>query len=318
MTRMRWLLMGVLLCFAKTATAGAGPWVVGAGSSSLFASIEAQRLNTLSTQTETGSVEVDVGEGLSSQGLQVIGTYGVHNRTEIELAVPWRRNYANRPDDALCDALGLGACRTTQGIGLVNARVKALLIDELYGSPVSLSVSLNSRYGAFTAEERARITNLGEGTFDVGPSVSVGRSSALPRGGDWSAYVEGGWLYRFANTDSFPNFSDPVPAGEFFGEAKAFVSPGQGQIGFGPHLMGLWRPGGLDWYELEASGGLTDLDRFSALAVQNVRAGGILLLRGPYGATLVTSMLHTIHARNNPTDSLFFSIGIGFNRAPST
>lgn len=308
----------ILLWCAPVAWAGSGPWVVGSGSSSVFVALESQRLNTLSTQLEDGPEEIDVGEGLSAQGARLIGTYGVQSRTEVELSVPWYRSYANRPDAELCGALGLGACRTTQGVGLISARVKGLLLDELFGSPVSLSLALDARYGAFTAAQRARVTNLGEGTFDLGPSMALGRSSGLPGGGDWSAYVEAGWRYRFANTDNFPSFSEPVPSGEFHGEVKTLIAPGNGTFGLGPMAMGLYRPGGLDWYELVESGGLSDLDRFSALTVQNFRVGGVVFLRGASGVTLVTSALRTVYARNNPTDSFFFSVGLGINRAPRT
>lgn len=312
------MLSAALLWCTPVAWAGSGPWVVGAGSSSVFVALESQRLNTLSTQLEDGPEEIEVGEGLSAQGARVIGTYGVQSRTEVELSVPWTRSYANRPDAELCGALGLEACRTTQGVGLINARVKGLLLDELFGSPVSLSLSLDARYGAFTAEQRARVTNLGEGTFDIGPSMAVGRSSSLRGGGDWSAYLEGGWRYRFANTNNFPSFSDPVPSSEFHGEVKTLIAPGSGTFGLGPMAMGLYRPGGLDWYELVASGGLADPDRFSALTVHNVRVGAVVFLRGQSGVTLVTSVLRNVYARNNPTDSLFFSIGLGINRAPRT
>ncbi|MFT4976952.1 MAG: hypothetical protein ACI8S6_002857 [Myxococcota bacterium] len=311
-------LLAVLLCgvTSSTALAGSGPWVVGAGSTSLFAAVEAQRLTMLSTQTPDGPVDVEVGEGLSAQGFKLIGTYGIQSRAEVELAVPWFRVYANRPDAELCGALGLGACRTTQGIGLVQAKLKGLLLDELFGSPVSLSTALNARYGAFTADDRERITNIGEGTFDLGPSIAVGRSSAIPSGGDWSAYAEAGWLYRFANTDSFPDLDTPVPGSEFFGEIKALVSPGEGRIGLGPSVSGLWRPWGLEWHELEAAGGLADVDRFGALKIYNVRVGGELLLRGRSGMSLTTGALRTVAARNNPSDVFIFSIGLGINRAP--
>jgi len=314
----RTVLATMLLGASSVAHGGSGPWVVGAGSTSLFAALESQRLTVLSTQTADGPVDVDVGEGLSAQGFKVVGTYGIQSRAEVELAVPWYRVYANRADAEVCALLGLGACQTTQGVGLIEARLKGLVLDELYGAPVSLSVSLASRYGAFTAPDRERITNLGEGTFDLGPEVAVGRSSALPGKGDWSAYLQLGWRHRFANTDNFPDLSTPVPSSEFYGETELLVSPGAGLVGFGPAVSGLWRPGGLDWYELEAAGGLADIDRFSALKIYNVRVGGELLLRGRSGMTLTTSVLRTVAARNNPTDAFVFSIGLGVFRAPSS
>lgn len=310
----------LVLLGIQAARAGAGPWVVGAGSSSVFTAVESQRLTSLSTQTRSGTVDIDVGEGLSALGFKAIGTYGILPRAEVELVVPWYRVYANRPDAALCGTLGLGACRTTQGLGLIEAQVKGLLLDELFGSPVSLSVSLASRYGAFTAPDRERLTNIGEGTFDLGPAVAVGRSGVVPgdTGGDWSAYAQAGWRYRFANTDDFPDLSTPVPGSEFYGEVKLLASPGAGRIGLGPAVSGLWRPWGLEWYELSESGGLSDMDRFAALKVYNVQVGGELLLRGRSGMAVTTSALRTVAARNNPSDVFVFSVGLGMFRAPSS
>ena len=57
------MLSAALLWCTPAAWAGSGPWVVGAGSSSVFVALESQRLGTLSTQLEDGPEEVDVGEG---------------------------------------------------------------------------------------------------------------------------------------------------------------------------------------------------------------------------------------------------------------
>ena len=51
-----------------------------------------------------------------------------------------------------------------------------LALDELYGPPLSLAVGGELRVGTFTAPERAQLTNLGEGTTDLGAFLSAGRS----------------------------------------------------------------------------------------------------------------------------------------------
>ena len=320
MARMQTLLGAALGLLPTLAHAGSGPWVVGAGSSSWFGAVEAQRLTQLSivTDAQGSTQEVDVGEGLSTLGVKGIASYGILPRVELEVEIPWYRAYANRDDADLCGALGLDACRTTQGIGILRAQVKALVLDELGGAPLSASVALTSRYGAFTAPERARITNLGEGTFDLGPTVAAGRTGGLGgSGGFWSAYGEAGWRYRFANTDAFPSAELPVPGSEYHGTMGVLLSPGAGSIGAGPLATGLWRPGGLDWYELSDAGGLSDIDRFSALRVSSVRVGAEALIRGRDGMSLSMSALRTVAARNNPSDAFVFSVGLSAYRSPS-
>lgn len=316
MTRMLWNIGFLGLSLSPlTARAGAGPWVLGTGSSNFFFGLESQRLTQLTIQTAPNTTDtVDVGEGLSSFGAKGIVTYGLLPRVEVELQVPWFRVQANREDDPLCETLGLGACQASQGIGIVEARAKALLLDEIAGSPFSASLGISARYGLFTADTRQRITNLGEGTFDLGPIASIGRSGGLPVvDGYWSGWIDLGWRYRFANTDDFPEANEPVPGSEFTGEAEFLISPGAGRVGLGPAVTALWRPQGLDWFELD----LTDVDRFSALRVYNVRVGGEVLVRGRENATLSIGVLRAVAVRNNPSDVLVFTIGLSFNRAPN-
>ena len=70
-------------------------------------------------------------------------------------------------------ALGQDTCATTNGVGVIRLGTKAQILDEVYGSPFSLSLGLDLRFGQLTQGTRERITNLGEGTFDVAPLLSV-------------------------------------------------------------------------------------------------------------------------------------------------
>ncbi|MFT5682025.1 MAG: hypothetical protein ACI8RZ_002943 [Myxococcota bacterium] len=306
------MLFGLLI--AGTAQAGSGPWVIGSGSRDAFFALESQRLTKLSIQTAADKTEeVDVGEGLTTIGAKGIFTYGVRPRMDLTVAVPWYRVQANRTDHELCDALGLGACQTTQGIGIISVSGKGLLLDELYGSPVSLSVGGEARYGAFTAADRERITNIGEGTFDIGPIVAIGRSIGTGTGYS-SALIQGGYRYRFVNTDGYPGASSGVPGGEVFGDSSVLWAPSS-WLAVGPTVSGLWRPGGLDWYELD----LTDTDRFSALRIYNVRAGGMVIVRtaSPDNSNHLAftfGALRTIASMNNPTDVTLVSIGLSINQ----
>lgn len=306
------MLIGLLI--SGLALAGSGPWVIGSGSRDAFFALESQRLTRLSIQTAADTSDVvDVGEGLSTFGAKGIFTYGVRPRMDLSVTVPWYRVQANRTDHELCGALGMGACRTTQGIGIVAVSGKGLLLDELYGSPVSLSLGGEARYGMFTAPDRERITNIGEGTFDIGPTFAVGRSMGTASGYS-SAMLQGGYRYRFANTDAYPGASAGVPGGELFSDASFLWAPST-WLALGPVASGLWRPGGLDWYELD----LTDTDRFSALRVYNVQVGGSVIVRTTTpditnNLAFTFGALRTIAAMNNPTDVTIVSIGLSINQ----
>jgi hypothetical protein len=71
---------------------------------------------------------------------------------------------------------------------------------------------------------------------------------------------------------------------------------------------GLWRPWGLDFYEVD----LTDPDRFAALRVANVRVGGTAVVRAD-SVALAVSFLQTVYGFNNPTDTFVVDVGLQFD-----
>ena len=298
-------LVGLLA--AAPALAGSGPWVVGEGNGTLYTGIESQRIGNLAVSVGDERVVLPVGEGISTFGVKAIGTWGLTQRIEVEAEVPWFRVHANRRDSQLCADLGLNACATTTSLGVLRLGGKLLVLDELVGSPVSMSLGVQSRFGNFTERTRARVTNVGEGTFDLGTWVSVGRTGALGSVGSYSVYGDVGYRYRFPNTGSYPNFEGDlrVPGNEFEGSLAALVSPSP-FVGFGPTTSVFWRPGGLDWDEVD----LTDRDRFGALRVFNLRAGAQLILRSRGGLSVSANAFGTLWTMNNPSDVFGVSLGV--------
>lgn len=299
------------LLLAATAAAGSGPWVVGAGQASLYLGSESQRLTELAVST--GSFEeadvVEVGSGISTLGAKAIVTYGLLPRLEIEGTVPAYRVRANRTDDPLCDALGLDACKATDGIGVMVLRGKALVLDELYGPPLSIAIGPELRLGELTAPDRERLTNLGEGTTDVGGFVSLGRIGVLGGSGAWSVYSDLGYRYRFANTEKFDD-GLAVPGSELFGNLDALVGPSL-KWAIGPAVTAYSRPDGVDFEDLLADEALLlDVDRLSALRVTAIQAGGKLIVRSGGRVTLSAAGLRTVFAVNNPADVLTISVGL--------
>lgn len=293
------------LLLVPAAHAGSGPWVVSSGDVSLYAGTEYQRITELVIHDSGEEIDtIDVDDGLETFGVKGIASYGLRERIELELEIPWYRVEANRAGGPVCSSLGLQACETTEGLGVVSAKVKGLVLDELAGAPVSLSVAGLVRFGAFTSDTRARLTNLSEGTTDLGGALAVGRSGGLGDG-FWSAWVEAGWRHRFPNAE---RGGVAVPGGELTTDADALGGL-QRWWSVGPSLSLLYRPDGYDFVALDA----LSPDRFGELRVLNLRVGGKLILRSSERVSVVASAHKSVVVRNNPTP---LSIGLGLSVQP--
>lgn len=288
--------MTPLLSAAAWAISGTG--TVGNGQLNVYVGVDAQRLERLHIQGADGADAevIDVGEGISTLRGKIIGTLGMANGLDLEIGLPYEQVRANRSDAELCQSLGLEACRTSIGPGVISLNAKWRFLDEYAGPPISMSVALEGRIGMFTAEDRARITNRGEGTQDLGARLAISRINALGKG-YYFVGAEGTYHYRFPNTRTYPNFrGDTVaPNSEIGGSLQAVIAPWTA-FGFGPIADVLWRPGGLDFKELD----LTDPDRLAALRVANLRLGGTVLFRTERNVSASLSVTHTIYAMNNP------------------
>jgi hypothetical protein len=308
-------LLGLL--WSTPASAISGPWVVGEQQLNTYVGVDAQRLERLQIRGEggEGADVIDVGEGISTLGFKGIVTLGLANRFDVELTVPWYRVTANRVDAEICAALGDNSCRPTTSVGVIRARGKALFLDQIAGAPFSLAVSLEGRLGIFTHPTRFRLTNVGEGTQDLGAIVSIGRDGGLFSSGYFSVYTDLGFRYRFPNTRTYPNFEGDItaPGEEYFADAEIVVSP-QFRFGFGPTVSGFIRPRGVDFLDAD----LTDVDRLAALRVGALRVGGTLVVRGDRGVSGSLQVVHTVAAFNNPfvtvvTAGVSFQMGLSKN-----
>ena len=292
-------IVAMMVAGSPAAYGGDGPWVAGNGNASIYLGVESQRIERLDVRDGDGGGEViDVDSGLSTFGVKAIGSVGIRDRLEVEVAVPWYHVQANRVSGPVCQSLALSACDTTETIGLITVRGKGTILDEFYGAPVAFSLGLESRFGHFTSATRARITNVGEGTQDFGVFTSVGRSNSWGANGFWTAYVEGLARYRLSNTNTYTGADGEeikVPGIEFNVDSKALMGWSR-DFGIGPSVGLYSRPQGLDFGKLD----LTDEDRFSALKVTNVRIGLHALFRANEHITFTASALKVVYARNNP------------------
>ena len=294
---------GIALARFGDVQAASGPWVLSPRDASIYAGTEFQRIGHLALDNGSFADEpITVDSGISKFAVQGYVSYGIIPRVQIALSVPFQDVHANRTDGPVCTSFGLQACSRTTGFGLVDLRVQGLILDEFYGAPVSLAVGAELRQGAHTATERARITNLGEGTTDTGGYLSLGRTGPVGEAGTWSGYVEMGGVYRFPNvlTDGAP-----TPGSEFTGDAEVLIGFSRA-VSVGGTVSAFWRPFGVNISEVD----LADIDRFSSLRVLSLRPGLKLMLRSSENVVFSASVLGTLYAENNPSDLLGVSAGM--------
>ncbi|MCA9569389.1 MAG: hypothetical protein KC656_16190 [Myxococcales bacterium] len=303
----------ILALLVQHASAGNGPWVPGQGQLQMYAGVDAQRFERVKAYgLPDGPAEVTVGGGVSSFRGVLDLTYGIASRTEVELVLPVQHAWAAHPEQDLCVAFGLGACRPTTSVGVVETRAKVLLLDEVSGAPLSVAVGGVLRFGGLTAGTRERFTNAGEGTTDFGIRLSAGRSGALG-GGYYVTNLDLQGLYRVPNSRTFPNLAGDltVPGPEVAAGLDLLVAPRQ-SVALGPTVGVSARPMGLDIGEMLADG-VTDVDRFTSLNYAQARAGGKLVLQDPSYNSVTFSVVQAFYARNNPIDTLSFSAGVSLS-----
>jgi hypothetical protein len=306
-------IMSALALHSGWALAGSGPWVLAQGNHQAFLGVDAQHFTTFAPSTGGyGPDTVIVGDGISSLGLVGVATIGLGGRFEAEFEVPWRSNFAQNEENDVCAALGDETCAATNGVAVLRVGTKAQLLDEVYGSPLSLSLGLDLRFGQLTQATRSRITNLGEGTFDVEPTLSIGRVGSLgKKGGYWSINADLGVRYRIPLQQSYLDYAQPIPGVEISLLQQTFFTPIPA-ISLGPTFSLLSRPNGVDFEDLLASegAGLADPDRFAALRVMSMRVGAKFFIRGGDRVTVVLGAERTVYAFNNPSDVIAVYTGI--------
>ncbi len=304
-------LLTLTALFLEPALAGSGPWVISEGDTSVYMGVESQTISKLALSTGAYATDdlLPVDDGIETTSAKVVLTHGIRRRIEMDIDVPWVRVEANRPGGASCTSLGKGTCATTRGFAPITTRVKGLVLDELRGSPIGLSIGGAVRFGQWTSPTRDRVTNLGEGTTDIGPTLAIGRSGGLGDG-YWSAHVDTAWMFRGSNV---ADASPPIPGNEWTVDAE-LLGGLQTWWSLGPVVTFWTRPQGVDVEDLLGDPALaTDIDRFARLRAHSVRVGGKLLLRSSSRTTFVAGAWTTAGAVNNP---LVTGVSIGLSVQP--
>ncbi|RME21557.1 MAG: hypothetical protein D6798_17810, partial [Deltaproteobacteria bacterium] len=135
-----------------------------------------------------------------------------------------------------------------------------------------------------------------------------GRTDGVGRRGWYRAGLTGWYWYRFPNA---VDVDGKKPGDEISGAAELSLSPGR-PWAVGPAMYGFIRPRGVDIGEADFS----SLDGFSSLRASQLKVGGKLAIFGVRGRTVSITLLRTVYARNNPSDTLALSVGMGWFHRP--
>lgn len=302
------MLSTLLLLLSAPAQAGDGPWTLNPGDLSVYGGVNYFRYGRFIGATPDN--DGGLGAGITAVGAVGVATAGLADGLELEAVVPYERVRVNNPASGPCtsDNAPPGFCRTTAGVGDLSVTLKGRLINELYTSPVTVSAAAGLRSGEFYADQRNRLTTLGDGQTDLGAGLSVGRTDLMLGGRGWYRVGAWGWYWL-----RFPNGRDDqdrrVPGDEISYTAEATFSL-HPRFGFGPAVQGFHRL----WGEELGSSSFQDIDVWSKLKAEQIQVGGKVGIYTEAGPTISIAALRTVYARNNPADTLVLSIGVGFYR----
>lgn len=159
------------------------------------------------------------------------------------------------------------------------------------------------RYGDYTDGSGAP-TTLDTGLTASGLTASVGRTDVAGNGW-YRASADASYWYRFPNAELN---GQRVPGDEVAWSMEAVWAPRE-RFSIGPAVYAFHRLWGRDF----RPGDLGQINVFSALKASQLQAGGKL---GIYaindGPTVSIAVLRAVYARNNPTDTLVITAGIGW------
>jgi len=291
--------LSAMLTIPLTATAGSGPWTLSEGDLSVY--VEG---NHSQWQRAMGAVRegpgMEVGTRFMQTGAKAIASFGIINSIELESTVGWAHSTTSDASSGPCADF---SCKTLNTLIPVQARLKVRLLDELNGLPLSLAIGMSARYGTFTAKDRHRITTIGEGSFDLGGFTSLGRSGAIGSIG-YAMWMEGQYRHRIPAGQTA---SGNVPGDEILLSAEWSLLP-KSWIALGVVIDYLHRIEGTSLMEMDP----TQPDSIASLAAKSLKVGGKVSIRNSKNFAFSVAYLHTVYARNNPSDLFSLATGVTF------
>jgi hypothetical protein len=237
---------------------------------------------------------------------QIFGSLsiGITDYLDISLQVPFRTVWAGS------EAPNIDDFHTTIGIGRMNVGTKILINPDGGTLPFTISMYTGIRNGSFHSKYRERITNLGEGTLDVGFGLLAGKVDFLWSGFYWIE-TSGYYWYRqpITRNTAFPNdeISYTLEMGYAF----------HPKFGIASCTYGYDRIGGLNYPTTDTDPTIQTIDRWAALDASQIKTG--LKINHYIGDAWTTNLqfLYSVYAKNNPINEYWMGIGINYFRPKS-
>ena len=229
---------------------------------------------------------------------------GITDDLDISFQLPfrivWAGSGASNSDDF----------HTTIGIGRMSVGTKILINPDGGALPFTLSMYTGIRNGSFHSKYRERVTNLGEGTLDVGFGLLAGKVGFLGSGFYWLETSGYYWHRQPINRNTeYPNdeISYTLEMGYAF----------HPKFGIASCTYGYDRLGGLDYPTTDADSTIQMVERWAALDASQIKTG--LKINRYIGDawTANVQFLYSVYAQNNPNNEYWMGIGVNYFRPKS-
>ena len=217
-------------------------------------------------------------------------TYGIHERFDVSITVP--------VSSVSVSELSGNMFETTTGLGQTGIGSSIGLFEQ---NSLQVTGAVGVYTGAFHAENRGRLTNIGDGSTQVRAGISVSQLWEV-NSGYVNINARSGYIFKIPSTLDFdPKYpADDVTYG---------LSVGGGYKGYSASVFldGFQRLNGVDY----PAASVASMEGFTALKASQIKVGlSDSLTINEW--TLSGYVASSVMARNNPMDELIGGIGIGY------
>ena len=249
----------------------------------------------------------DLPDTVVNKGVMLYYAVGVAEKLDISISIPAQQ--ASIGDEAP----DIDMFKTTTGIGQASTNLRYLLFQEGGSLPITISATSGLRVGTYHAESRSRLTNIGEGSIDIGGGLLMGKVQMAGRGFLWVDLSAVYWK-RIPSTFAFGEYKFPGDDINYNAEAGYSFHP---KIGLAGVIDGYQRMSGVDYPSLINNPDIPEQEQWTALKGAQLKAGGKLNVYATNKLTLSASALLSVYSVNNPVDEKSFGIGLSFYQPPS-
>jgi hypothetical protein len=281
------MMTGLLVQLMGAAIAGDDPWIAPAKTTNFFVAVSGEQFKDF-VAAEGNTIPGD--DPIRSVGGKIYIRHGLGADSDLTLDIPLVSTWSSGP------SLGEMYARTT-GIGLLQAELRHRWLD-------AVSTRAVLRTGALHQRSRGRLTNLSEGTTDLG--FGIGTGAVFP-GARHFYTVDLGASYWLR----FPVQSgNDIPADEVSWSSNVLVSPTR-SLGIGATVSGHHRLDGQNLGDITVS---NPDDQWAALQAQQIKVGARLMLYSTeHRPAFSIAVLRAVWARNNPIDTTLVELGVGWD-----